>query len=364
MSFSKTPSSQLILVIVWSLLTIIHSTIIETKCLQKNGSVPALIVFGDSILDTGNNDYIMTAMKCNFQPYGKDFGRGNEPTGRFSNGLIPSDFIAEKLHLKNLLPPYLDPNLKREDLLTGVSFASGSSGYDPLTSKLALVISLSDQLYKFMEYKTKIHDLVGEKKATTIISKSVYILSSGSNDIANNFFSLPFRKLQYNIATYTDFLVSEATKFLQDLYGLGARKIGVLGLPNLGCLPSQRTLRGGFLRTCSDPENQAALLFNKKLTSQIDILGKKFPDAKFVYIDIYSKLLDMVQDPTKYGFEVADKGCCGTGDLEVGVLCNPLTLGTCSNRSNYIFWDSFHPTERAYNIISSEAFDKNFNKFF
>ncbi|XP_047155212.1 GDSL esterase/lipase EXL1-like [Vigna umbellata] len=340
----------------------------------------------------------MTAMKCNFQPYGKDFGRGNEPTGRFSNGLIPSDFIAEKLHLKKLLPPYLDPNLKREDLLTGVSFASGSSGYDPLTSKLAvtdyshlkpysifsfspsylltltiifflsyvpqLVISLSDQLDKFMEYKTKIHDLVGEKKATTIISKSIYILSSGSNDIANNFFSLPFRKLQYNIATYTDFLVSEATKFLQDLYGLGARKIGVLGLPNLGCLPSQRTLRGGFLRTCSDPENQAAMLFNKKLTSQIDILGKIFPDAKFVYIDIYSKLLDMVQDPTKYGFEVADKGCCGTGDLEVGVLCNPLTLGTCSNRSNYIFWDSFHPTERAYNIISSEAFDKNFNKFF
>jgi len=63
------------------------------------------------------------------------------------------------------------------------------------------------------------------------------------------------------------------------------------------------------------------------------------------------------------GFEVADKGCCGTGYFEVGGLCNFLSQ-ICSNRSNYIFWDSFHPTEKAYNIISSEVFDRNINKFF
>jgi len=36
------------------------------------------------------------------------------------------------------LPPYLDPNLKRHDLLTGVSFASAASGYDPQTNKIAV----------------------------------------------------------------------------------------------------------------------------------------------------------------------------------------------------------------------------------
>jgi hypothetical protein len=36
------------------------------------------------------------------------------------------------------LPASLDPNLHLEDLLTGVSFASGGTGYDPLTSKLAV----------------------------------------------------------------------------------------------------------------------------------------------------------------------------------------------------------------------------------
>jgi len=88
---------------------------------------------------------------------------------------------------------------------------------------------------------------------------------------------------------------------MQDLYGLGARRIGILGLPNLGCVPSQRTLKGGFKRGCSDDENRASMLFNNKLSSQIDALGKLFPDARLVYLDIYSPLSDMIQNPTKYG---------------------------------------------------------------
>jgi len=77
------------------------------------------------------------------------------------------------------------------------------------------VLSLSDQLDKFREYKKKIQGMVGENKTTTIISKGIHILSSGSNDIAKTYFSLPFRRLQYNISTYTDFMASQATKFIQ-----------------------------------------------------------------------------------------------------------------------------------------------------
>ena len=47
-------------------------------------------------------------------------------------------FSAAKFGVKELLPPYLDPKLQPQDLLTGVSFASGGSGYDPLTSKIAV----------------------------------------------------------------------------------------------------------------------------------------------------------------------------------------------------------------------------------
>lgn len=38
------------------------------------------------------------------------------------------------------MPAYLDPNLRPQDLVTGVSFASGGAGYDPLTSKVAVCI--------------------------------------------------------------------------------------------------------------------------------------------------------------------------------------------------------------------------------
>lgn len=49
-----------------------------------------------------------------------------------------SSFSAAKLGVKKLLPAYLDPNLQLQDLLTGVSFASGGAGYDPLTAELVV----------------------------------------------------------------------------------------------------------------------------------------------------------------------------------------------------------------------------------
>jgi phospholipase/lecithinase/hemolysin len=64
------------------------------------------------------------------------------------------------------------------------------------------------------------------------------------------------------------------------------------------------------------------------------------------------------------GFEVADIGCCGTGDIEVGILCNRYSLDICSNPSSYIFWDSYHPTQEAYNLLCSMVLDDKIKHFF
>ncbi|KDO37876.1 hypothetical protein CISIN_1g048377mg, partial [Citrus sinensis] len=115
-----------------------------------------------------------------------------------------------------------------------------------------------------------------------------------------------------------------------ELYGVGARRIGVLSLPPIGCVPVQRTLNGGIARGCSDFANQAAQIYNSKLQSVVDSLSKEFPDSRFVYFDIYNPLNSLIQNPPQYGFEVADKGCCGTGNLEVSILCNRLEdAATC-----------------------------------
>lgn len=64
--------------------------------LPPNKSIPAVFVFGDSIVDTGNNNGLKTIAKVNYPPYGKDF-MGGIPTGRFSNGKVPSDFLGKKI---------------------------------------------------------------------------------------------------------------------------------------------------------------------------------------------------------------------------------------------------------------------------
>ncbi|CAL0331927.1 unnamed protein product [Lupinus luteus] len=356
--------SQLHLFILWCFVIAIIFQNVCGVSLPNNETVPAVIVFGDSIVDPGNNNNISTVIKCNFLPYGRDFAGGNRPTGRFSNGLVPSDIIAAKFGVKKLLPAYLDPKLQLQDLLTGVSFASGGAGYDPLTSKLASVIPLSDQLKMFKEYKNKIKEAVGESRRATIISKSIYILCIGSDDIANTYSQSEIRRAEYDIPSYTDLMISQASTFLQELYRVGARRIGVMGLPVIGCVPSQRTASGGILRTCSDSENQAAILFNIKLFSLIQALKLKFPQAKLVYLDIYTPLLNIIQNPSKYGFVVTDKGCCGTGNVEVCLLCNRYSPNTCSNPSNYVFWDSYHPTEKAYTFLTSMVVDNKIKDFF
>lgn len=56
--------------------------------------------------------------------------------------------------IKDFVPPYLDPSLSLDELMTGVSFASGSSGFDPLTAQLVVRLS-----YLFISYN-KTSDII------------------------------------------------------------------------------------------------------------------------------------------------------------------------------------------------------------
>ncbi|XP_028784675.1 GDSL esterase/lipase EXL3-like [Neltuma alba] len=331
--------------------------------LPENATVPAVLVVGDSIMDTGNNNYNPTTLaRCNYRPYGKDF-EGGIPTGRFGNGKVPSDLIVEELGIKQLLPAYLDPNLQPQDLPTGVCFASGGCGYDPLTSKLASAISLSDQVELLRQYKQRLKALVGEDRSDFIISNSFVFVVAGSNDISNTYFLSHARQVQYDVPTYTDLMVTSASDLVKDLYEVGVRKVGVFSAPPIGCVPSQRTLAGGVERNCVDTYNEAAELFNSKLSKEMASLNSQLPSSRIVYIDVYSPLLDLIVNYRQYGFKVGDRGCCGTGKIEVAELCNHLQQ-TCADDSEYVFWDSFHPTETAYRKLIRPLLTKYLHQFF
>ncbi|XP_059455360.1 GDSL esterase/lipase EXL3-like isoform X2 [Corylus avellana] len=296
-----------------------------------NETVSAVLMFGDSIVDTGNNNDLNTIAKCNFLPYGREF-KGGMPTGRFSNGKVPSDFL-------------------------------GGAGYDHLTSTTASAISLSEQIQDFKKYIGKLKGMVGEERTNFILAKCVTFSVASSNDITNTYFISGIRKLNYDFPSYTDYLVESASNFVKELYGLGIRRIGVFSAPPLGCLPSQKTLNGYSGKGCVNYLNEASKLFNAKLSAEMGCLNNNLPHARVVYIDVYNPLLNIVQDPKKYGLEIANKGCCGTGIFEVSILCNQLDPGTCADDSKYVFFDSYHPTERTYKIIVSQLLQKYIKSF-
>lgn len=53
-------------------------------------------IFGDSLVDAGNNNYLFTLSKANSPPYGIDFKPSHgQPTGRFTNGRTISDIVGK-----------------------------------------------------------------------------------------------------------------------------------------------------------------------------------------------------------------------------------------------------------------------------
>ena len=74
---------------------LLNPTSTQSHSHQENPSKHhvALFVFGDSIFDVGNNNYLKNPIGlANFWPYGETFFR--HPTGRASDGRLISDFIG------------------------------------------------------------------------------------------------------------------------------------------------------------------------------------------------------------------------------------------------------------------------------
>ncbi|KAJ9536041.1 hypothetical protein OSB04_un000801 [Centaurea solstitialis] len=65
--------------------------------LSVGPQVPCYFIFGDSLVDSGNNNDLNTKAKANYRPYGIDFPKG--ATGIFTNGQTMADIIGSSLSL-------------------------------------------------------------------------------------------------------------------------------------------------------------------------------------------------------------------------------------------------------------------------
>jgi phospholipase/lecithinase/hemolysin len=165
---------------------------------------------------------------------------------------------------------------------------------------------MDNQLDLFNEYKAKLEHIAGARRAGEIVSTSQYLVVTGTDDLANTYFTTPFRR-DYDLESYIAFVVQCASDFIQKLYGEGARRISIAGAPPIGCVPSQRTNAGGLDRECVSLYNQASVVLNTALEKEIKRLNgsAELPGSVLKYIDLYTPLLDMIQRPAAYGSQRA-----------------------------------------------------------
>ncbi|XP_050383869.1 GDSL esterase/lipase 2-like [Argentina anserina] len=309
----------------------------------------ALFVFGDSLFDVGNNNYLNTStnFQANFWPYGETFFK--HPTGRFSDGRLPPDMIAAYAKLP-LIPPYLQPGFNH--YAYGVNFASAGAGA-LVESHQGFVIDLKTQLKYFERVEKQLRHKLGH--ADTVLSEAVYLIGIGSNDYS---YALRTNSSLFGFSPqeFIGLVIGNITDVIKEIYKKGGRKFGILGMAPVGCVPSSRAVKAGNTGACVEELNAVAKLHNIVLEKSLLKLKGHLPGFKYSYPNIYPLVDDMFNNASKYGFKEGKTACCGSGPFSGINSCGGKRGVTqyelCDKVNDYVFFDADHPTERFYQKVS------------
>ncbi|KAF3782933.1 GDSL esterase/lipase [Nymphaea thermarum] len=295
--------------------------------------VPCLFIFGDSLVDNGNNNGLLTLSRANYMPYGVDFPQG--VTGRFTNGRTTVDILGQCPSILN------KPGFRR--------MIRGQGDH----------VSMNQQVQNFERTARRLTRLFGGNSsyAGEYLSRCIFHVGMGSNDYLNNYFmtNVYDTSTRYTTRSYAASLIRDYSAQLTRLYDLGARKVVVTAIGQIGCIPYElsRLSRNGS--ECVGNINRAVQMFNAGLRNLVTRFNRRLPDACFVFFNSYFAFQDLLDNSGYYGFSVTDKGCCGVGRNNGQLTCLPFQQ-PCEERESYLFWDAFHPTEAANVILARKSY--------
>ncbi|XP_020599287.1 GDSL esterase/lipase At3g26430 [Phalaenopsis equestris] len=344
----------------------------------KACAFPAIFNFGDSNSDTGG---LSAAFGPAPAPNGETFfGR---PSGRYSDGRLIVDFIAESLGLP-LLSAYL--NSIGTNFSHGANFATAGStirrqnttlfqsGYSPF--------SLDVQTWQFTQFKSRSQFFYSQGgifgdllPSEDFFSKALYTFDIGQNDLtAGYFLGMTTEEVKANIPDILD----QFTIAIKSIYWQGGRYFWIHNTGPFGCLPyvlDRLTLRAPEVddKGCGVPFNEVAQLFNSMLNDTVIQLRKDLPLASFTYVDIYSNKYRLISYAKKYGFEHPLMACCGHGgaynyNKTIGCGSKTVVNGTeivlansCKEPLKRVNWDGVHYTEAANKWIFDQISEGTFS---
>ncbi|KAF8702465.1 hypothetical protein HU200_032843 [Digitaria exilis] len=341
--------------------------------------VPAVFVFGDSMVDVGNNNFIEKCdigCQANYPPFGIDY-LNHKPTGRFSNGYNMADQLAQLLQFDESPPPFL--SLSNESLSTrmstGINFASGGSGLLDVTGNgpvCTQVFSMTEQVRSFRSLARMWGSLVRssgrkDRTAADLVSESLIFISVGSNDLfeyADYITKANISSSNRNDTEYLQGLIASYTSYIKALYAAGATKFGVLSPSLVGCCPLQRALAKEFNVSdqsgCLGVANNLSQQLYPMIASMLQDLSLELPDMSYSLGDAIG-MAGFVFKNTSNPHLTFDHACCGSGDFGENV-CNS-SAPMCQNRSSFFFWDRFHPTDAVSAITANELFQGPAGRF-
>ncbi|CAI9115161.1 OLC1v1015998C2 [Oldenlandia corymbosa var. corymbosa] len=270
---------------------------------QQQQQVPCFFIFGDSLVDNGNNNGLLTLARANYMPYGLDFPQA--ANGRFTNGRTFVDILAQLLGFQSYIPPFA--RARGRQLLQGANFASGASGIrDETGNNLGDHTPMNQQVEKFGTTVDILRRIFRDDNVAlgNYLNKCIFYSGMGSNDYLNNYFMTDFysTKSSFTPKAYADSLIQDYTKQLTGLYNLGARKVIVTAVGQIGCIPYELARYEGNSSKCNEEINNAISLFNSGLKKMVDRFNNGgLPGAKFVYLDSFQSSRDLVLNAKAYG---------------------------------------------------------------
>ncbi|KAM0011229.1 putative triacylglycerol lipase [Helianthus debilis subsp. tardiflorus] len=320
-------------------LLVIYVVVLSILTTSTNGgTIVPIFIFGDSTLDVGTNNHVANCSSRADHPYNGIDYPGSQATGRFSNGLNTADTIVQLLGGYDLSPlPYLslveDGSNFTRGIFNGVNFASGGAGLGKLT------------VQQFATVQGNITALLGKSKGDCLLQKSMYIFSVGSNDIME--YSLTYPR----IMTPEQFVINLTDTYaihLKNLYSMGARKFGILSIPPIGCCPAARFASPNG--TCINELNDLARACHASFESLMKNMSCTLEGFKYSLANTYNMTMSVINQ--KIGFKDVVSACCADNS-PFGLSECLKGVHLCKYRDDYLFWDKFHPTQKASKLAAA-----------
>jgi phospholipase/lecithinase/hemolysin len=287
-----------------------------STCARVNAAVTVgrpvgnLVIFGDSLSDTGNTTLGTGGSLPNPDLYYQ---------GRFSNGPIWVDALAQELG---------EPAV-RPSLAGGLDYAFGGA-----------TLAYQNQPSPFNGFP-RVSQQVGQYLAAHKAAGDDLIVGwGGANDFLESF-SSPTGPI--NPTLPADTLLTS----LDALAQRGARQFIVPNLPPLGETPFIRGLGLPGLSTAADEWTAA---FDAELGADVGNFKSGHPGTTVVFLNVAGLFQQAAQPSNPFSFiNTTDP----VGPLVPGSVF--LAAVTATDPQDYLFFDGVHPTSRAHKLLGMEA---------